>query len=277
MTNSTDPFNLEAVGSKIDRGISFIIYSDPGIGKTTMSATLPSDVTLIINTEAGLGPLLGSGHHVFNVVKACNNTGKDLEAVMSDIYLKLRTGDHPYENVVVDNLSELEQQLIHSLTTKHGKEVPELREYGEASYKMKEWLHNFRDLVFNNINVIFNAWEFPLDIRNSDGQVLTKTFPMVGKKIAPQACGIVDCVGHLEIYPKSGKRWVRFGPHDQYITKSQFKGLDMGEQPEFPYILDKLRAYDYSGDNKSGSAEDEADAQTETKSTKTKGVKDGSS
>jgi phage nucleotide-binding protein len=273
MTNPADPFNLESVGNKIDRGISFIIYSDPGIGKTTMACTLPSQVTLIINTEAGLGPILGSGHHVFNVVKACNNTGKDLESVISDIYLKLRTGDHPYENVVVDNLSELEQQLIHSLTSKRGKEVPELREYGEAAYKMKEWVHNFRDLVFNNINVVFNAWEFPLDIRNSDGQVLTKTFPMCGKKLAPQACGIVDCVGHLEIYPKSGKRWVRFGPHDQFITKSQFKGLDMGELPEFPHILDKLRAYDYSADY----PQDEVDVQKETKNEKKKGVKDGNS
>jgi phage nucleotide-binding protein len=260
MTNNpTDPFALEKVGSTIDRGISFVIYSDPGIGKTTMATTLPADTTLIINTEAGLGPLLGTGHNVFNVIKAVNNTDKDLEWVIADIYRRLRTHDTQFENVVVDNLSELEQLLIHHLTTKRGKETPELREYGESAFKMKEWVHNFRDLVFNNINVVFNAWEFPLDIRNNDGQVLTKTFPMVGKKLAPQLCGIVDVVGHLEIYPKSGKRWVRFGAHDQYITKSQFKGLDMGEPPEFPYIIDKLRAYDYSADNQSGNQEDNPD------------------
>jgi phage nucleotide-binding protein len=245
----TDPlaaFGLDKVGDKIDRGISFVIYSDPGIGKTTLATTLPSDVTLIINTEAGLGPLLGTGHSVFNVSKAVLFKNGDLEGVISDLYRQLAAFEHPFENVVIDNLSELEQQLIHHMTVKHGKEVPELREYGEASYKMKEWMHNFRDLVFKNINVVFNAWEFPMDIRNTDGQVLTKTFPMVGKKIAPQLCGIVDVVGHLEIYPKSGKRWVRFGPSDQYITKSQFQGLDLGEPPEFPYILDKLRGYEYS-------------------------------
>jgi phage nucleotide-binding protein len=248
-------FGLDKVGSKIDRGISFVIYSDPGIGKTTMATTLPADVTLIINTEAGLGPLLGTGHNIFNVVKAVQNTGKDLEYVISDIYMKLRTGDHPFENVVIDNLSELEQQLIHSLTMKRGKEVPELREYGESSFKMKEWMHNFRDLVYNNINVVFNAWEFPLDIRNSDGQILTKTFPMIGKKIAPQLCGIVDVVGHLEIYP------------NQYITKSHFKGLDMGEYPDFPTVLDKLRHYDYSvaETDSTGSSEDKAEAEAKAK------------
>lgn len=263
----TDPFGLEDVGDKIDRGISFVIYSDPGIGKTTMATTFEPDVTLIINTEAGLGPLLGGGHNVFNVVKAVNNTDKDLEWVISDIYQKLRTSDHVWENVIIDNLSELEQLLIHSLTTKRGKEVPELREYGEASFKMKEWIHNFRDLVFNNINVVFNAWEFPIDIRNSDGAIITRTFPMIGKKLAPQLCGIVDCVGHLEIYPKSGKRWVRFGPHEQYITKSQFKGLEMGEPPEFPYIIDKLRAYDYSqADDSAGSSKDNPESKGKGKS-----------
>jgi phage nucleotide-binding protein len=264
--NPTDPLDLEKVGAKIDRGISFVIYSDPGVGKTTMATTFPPDVTLIINTEAGLGPLLGTGHNVFNVVKAVNNTGRDLETVISDIYHRLRTGDHTWENVIIDNLSELEQLLIHSLTTKRGKEVPELREYGEASFKMKEWIHNFRDLVFSNINVVFNAWEFPIDIRNADGAILTRTFPMIGKKLAPQLCGIVDCVGHLEVYPKSGKRWCRFGPHDQYITKTQFKGLDMGEPPEFPYILDKLRAYDYGSvpdttSDSAGSGEDKGAGQ----------------
>ena len=268
---TTDPlksFGLDKVGSKIDRGISFVIYSDPGVGKTTMSTTLPADVTVLINTEAGLGPILGTGHQVFNVGKAVANANGDLEKVISDFYQKLRTGNHPFENVVIDNLSELEQQLIQSITTKHGKEVPELREYGEASYKMKEWMHNFRDLVFQNINVVFNAWEFPMDIRNTDGQVLTKTFPMIGKKIAPQLCGIVDVVGHLEIYPKSGKRWVRFGPSDQYITKSQFQGLDMGEPPEFPHILDKLRMHEYSKGNQSGGAEHPAPEQVKQETKK---------
>jgi phage nucleotide-binding protein len=238
-------FNLETVGNQINRGISFIIYSDPGVGKTTMAATLPSDSTLIINSEAGLGPLLGTGHHVFNVLRE-TGSGKSVEQVIDDVYSKLRTQSHPFKNVVVDNLSELEQQLILSLTQRRGKDAPELREYGESSYKMREWCHNFRDLVYNNINVIFNAWEFPIEIKNSDGQVVSRTFPMIGKKVAPQVCGIVDVVGHLEVNSKSNKRWVRFGPHDQYVTKCQFQGLEMGEHPDFPTIIKKLMDHDYT-------------------------------
>ena len=84
-----------------------------------------------------------------------------------------------------------------------------------------------------------------MEIKKVEGVVITKTFPKIGKTIAPNICGIVDVVGHLEVHEKSGKRWIRFGPSDQYITKSQFKGLENGEPADFPLIIGKLLAYNY--------------------------------
>jgi hypothetical protein len=117
---------------------------------------------------------------------------------------------------------------------------------------MKEWMRLFRDLTLQGITVVFNAWEFPLEIKNVDGSIITKTFPLIGKRIAPQVCGIVDVVGHLEVHEKSGKRWLRLGPSDQYITKCQFKGLDSGEPADLPLILGKLYGYDYKPEVKNG-------------------------
>jgi len=181
---------LEKMPNKINRGISIIIYSDPGIGKTTLAATLPPGETLIITAEAGLGPLLGTDHHVFDILKVIEN--HDIEKVIVDLYKHLRTEKHPYKNIVIDNLSELEQQLILNLTKQRNKHTPEIREYGDSSYKMKEWVHLFRDLIYQGINVVFNAWEFPLEIRNAEGSIMSRTFPLIGKKIAPQICGLVD-------------------------------------------------------------------------------------
>ena len=147
--------SLKPVGNKIDRGISMIIYGNPGVGKTTLATTLPTDDTLIINAEAGLGPLLGKGHVVFNILEAVKDN--EFEKVIDDLYKNLRTTKHPFKNVVLDNLSEIENQLILNVTERHGKEAPTLREYGDSSYKMKQWIHQFRDLVYNKINVIFNA------------------------------------------------------------------------------------------------------------------------
>ena len=234
---------FQTVPNTINRGLAFIIYADPGVGKSTLASTLPVGETLIINSECGLGPLLGTDHVVFNVLDAIQT--KPLEEVIDELYRYLRTQKHPFKYVVLDNLSELEQQLILHLTNKRKKETPELKEYGDSAFKMREWVHNFRDLIYQGITVVMNAWEFPLEIKNVEGVIITKTFPMIGKKIAPQLCGIVDCVGHLEVHEKSGKRWIRFGPSDQYITKSQFKGLENGEPADFPLIIGKLLAYNY--------------------------------
>lgn len=236
---------FEKTPSKINRGIAIIIYSDPGVGKTTLSATLPQDETLIINTEAGLGPLLGTGHVVWNLLAAIKDY--EIEKTIDELYLHLRTQKHPFKYVVLDNISELNEQLVLNLTRRRGKDVPELKEFGDAAFKMRQWIHDFRDLVYQDINVVFNAWEAPLEIRNNEGVIITRTFPMCGKKVSPQICGIVDVVMHLEVHEKTGKRWLRIGPSDQYITKTQFKGLDsVGEVADLPAILGKIMHYDYS-------------------------------
>lgn len=235
---------FDKISDKLDRGISLIIYSNPGVGKTTLASTLPPGETLFINVEGGTGPLMGTKHVVFNLPAAVKNF--EIEGVVDELYKYLRTVKHGFKYIVIDNMSELEQQLILNLTLRRGKETPELREYGDVGFKMKEWVRLFRDLVYQNITVIFNAWEVPLELKNIDGAIVTQTFPMIGKKLAPQACGIVDVVGHLEVYEKTGKRWVRFGPSEQYITKSQFAGLGMGEPADFPLILGKLYGYDYA-------------------------------
>jgi len=236
--------NIETVTSKLDRGVAMIIYSNPGVGKTTLASTLPVGETIFINVEGGVGPLMGTGHVLFNLPNAVKDY--EIEEAVDNLYKYLRTEKHGFKYVVVDNMSELEQQLLLNLTMRRKKDTPELREYGDVGFKMKEWVRLFRDLVYQGITVVFNAWEIPLEIKNVDGAVITQTFPMIGKKLAPQACGIVDIVGHLEVYEKTGKRWVRFGPSDQYITKSQFQGLESGEPADMKFILDKLYSYDYS-------------------------------
>ena len=235
--------NFEKSPTAINRGISLVIYGDPGTGKTTLATTLPAGETLIINSEAGLGPLLGTNHVVFNLLAAVK--GYEIEAVVDELYKYLRTQKHEFKYVVIDNMSELEQQLILNLTMRRGKDTPELREYGDVGFKMKEWVRLFRDLTYQGITVVFNAWEFPLEIKNIEGSIITKTFPLIGKRIAPQVCGVVDVVGHMEVHEKSGKRWIRFGPSEQYITKCQFKGLDTGEPADLPLILNKLMTYNY--------------------------------
>jgi len=242
-------YELSKVGNKIDRGISCIIYANPGAGKTTLATTLPPDETIIINAEGGLGPLLGKGHTVFHLLGHIKEG--EFEKTLDGFYKYLRTEEHPFKYVVLDNISEIENQLILHITQRHGKEAPTLREYGDSSYKIKQWVHQFRDLVYHGMNVVFNAWEFPVEIRNVEGNIVTLICPKLSKSIIPMACGCVDVVGHLEVHEKTGKRWIRLRPNDQYLCKSQFKGIggpndDSGELPDLKALFQKIYDYDYS-------------------------------
>lgn len=232
---------FEKAPNKINRGIAFLIYADPGIGKTTLATTLPEEETLIVNTEAGLGPTLGTKHVIFNL--------KDDLSQLQELYEYLRTQEHPFKYVVLDNISEMEQWMIATLTKGRRKDFVEVKEYGDAGYKMREYLTLFRDLIYQNITVVFNAWEMPLEIKNSNGEIVTKAYPKLFKRVAPEIAGKVDIVGHLEMYQKTGDRYIRFEPTREVLAKSQFKGIEKFEPAEFMPILKKLYAHDYGGED----------------------------
>jgi phage nucleotide-binding protein len=172
--------------------------------------------------------------------------GMNIETAMTSLYKSIRTGEIQFENIVIDNVSELSDQLTHFFTTSRNKEFPEIREHGDTAYKFREWMHNWRDLVEMGINVVFNAWEMDYDIAVADGLVTTRTCPKVGKSNVPSVCGICDVVARLEVHEKSGKRWLRVGPSKQYMTKTQFSGLENGEVADLPTIINKIKEFDYS-------------------------------
>ena len=230
---------VKIIGNTIDRGISIIIYGDTGRGKTTLASTLPVGETLIINTEAGLGPLLGTGHAFLNL----NIDFKQLERVYQD----LRCKDHGYKNVVIDNISEMQDWMLRILYEGRKKNFPDLKEHGDTATKMKEYITLFRDLTTERgMNVIFNAWEYPAEIERTEGGVVTRMYPKLYPKITIDICGKVDAVGHLEVDDKTKIRSIRFAGTSKIMAKCQFKGIKEVEEANLPNVIAKIKAFNYT-------------------------------
>ena len=239
MTINLQGFNVEKAPNVINRGISVIVYANPGVGKTTLATSLPPESTLIINAEAGLGPLIGKGHAIIHLQNIQSKGG--VPEIVAGLLTSIRQdAGKTIRNVVIDNVSELLNLALLETTVKRGKAMPSLQEHGESSFRVSEWMHQFRDLTFLGINVVFNAWEQVMEIAQSDGVIVTKTVPMIGKKTAVMAAGIVDICAHLEVHEKTGKRWLRIAPSDQYLTKCQF-GWVKNTLADLPSLFDEVK------------------------------------
>lgn len=214
-------FNLVRAPKTLDRGISMIVYANPGIGKTTLSTTLPPEDTVIINCEAGIGPLLGKDHWLIDFQASCKNNQKDVPENLGCLLGALRA-DKTIRNVVVDNISELLNLALIESTVKRSKLMPEKSEYGENSFRAHDWIHQFRDLTFYGKNVFILAWETAVEITRNDGVVVTQTVPMIGKRTAYTSAGIVDVCARLEVDQGTDTRWLRLRPSEQYLTKCQY-------------------------------------------------------
>ena len=85
----------------------------------------------------------------------------------------------------------------------------------------------------------------------SDAGTTSKIGPKVTKGIVEDVCGKVDAVGHLEVFEKTGDRFIRFTGNSKMIAKCQFKGLHeengiILEEANLPNIISKVKAYSYA-------------------------------
>lgn len=237
-------FKYEIAPTSLDRGISILIYGNPGVGKTTLGCTLPKEETLFVVTEAGIGPLIGKGFQYFDVLAAMkNNPLVPLEEIIQEFYKSLRTNPKlPFKYIVIDNLTELENQLLGDYTKRRKKPFPEAKEYGDVAYRIHEWVTLFRDLQYQGITVVFNVWEKQYELKSQTGESYTMAYPYLSGRNAAQIPGIVDAVGHLEIITGGDgpQWWVQFGPDSMHLTKCQFP-VGLGKEPaDLMVILNKI-------------------------------------
>ena len=192
--------------------VTGLIYSIPGMGKTTLLGQLPGK-TLIIDVDKGTSVLRG-------------NPNVDIVRLSEDLHelpeiVKELQGKCEYDNVCLDSLSELERGLL-AYYGRMGKldGVPEMASYQRVDFKIIDWCRQLRALP---CNVFFTAWETQKEIVSQTGEKYSQARPMLREKNTDNVCGLCDIVGQILMNPKDGMRYVRLEGTQSAIAKDRIQ------------------------------------------------------
>lgn len=192
---------------------TYLIYGAPGMGKTS-SAKYFLGKTLVLDID-----------RTSNVLKGCPNIdivevdNLDTYKFWSDL-LKELVDQHKgkYDNIMVDNLSELERCILADFGRKgKNRGVPAQGDYQVMQFMV---VNSLRYLKQMDCNIILTAWEETDLYTDSNGQQYNRSYPRINKKVVDNICGLCNVVGRLMINSE-GKRGFILTASNSTYAKNQ--------------------------------------------------------
>jgi hypothetical protein len=147
---------------------------------------------------------------------------------MQRVYDGLYKGEHDYQTVVLDSLTEIQKfsmyNIMRDVLKEHpdrDPEVPSIREWGKNIEQIRKLVRAFRDLP---MNTIFTALA-TTDKDNKTGQVTTR--PSLSGKLAMEVGGFVDIMLYMNTKVVDGEllRLVQSVGTDSVIAKDRSDNL----------------------------------------------------
>ncbi len=232
--------------------LSALFYGRSGTGKTTLASSFPKPALLLDIREKGTDSVFD----VEDLDVLSVTSWEDVE----DVYWMLKKEGH-YKTVIIDQVSAMQDLCQRAILEEEEKDKMSLRLFGELSGRMKTWLLNYRDLVDEDIHVVFLAHDrtFGNDDSDDDDQAID---PNVGPRLMPSiattlsgAVKVIGCtfiqevVGPKDIKTKTRSREVnyciRIGAHGVYTTKLRTSKSNpvppIMVNPSYSKIIDLMR------------------------------------
>lgn len=204
-----------------------LFYCSTGVGKTTTAGIIAEKSkgkTLILDVDRTITTSLGKGEIVKDIsridIRQVDNvhTWSDWESVLKELSDMKKNGKLDYENIVVDNISELERCILSDLGSQgKNKGVPAQADYQYMQFKLVNSLRFMKSL---GVNVIWTAWETYENYTHPDGTQYTRSYPKISAKIVDNICGLCDIVGKI-VAKSDGTRGIVLEATQNVYAKNQ--------------------------------------------------------
>lgn len=215
----------EAVKQK--QPITCLAYCAPGVGKSTFLGLVgekSQGETLVLDIDRTFIPTMSKNEvvHDFERIEVMPidniETWDSWTNTLTELKRRKDKGELPYENICVDNLSELERCILSDLGSKgKNKGVPAQADYQYMQFKL---VNSLRFLKSLGVNVYLTAWETTEQFQNPDGSSYSRVYPKVSAKIVDNICGLCDVVGRI-IVNKEGARGLLMEASQNVYAKNQ--------------------------------------------------------
>ena len=219
--------------NELKRGHDFsaLIYSAPGVGKTSTAKYLPGK-TLVIDIDRTTNVLAGEE----NIDIVYLDTTQPFHS--TKVLLKEIHDNHldDYDNIFIDNLSEFENawfgQKAKESKTKNGQDMgtPQMQDYNAYTYYILDMIRYINS--WSGINKVYTAWEMQVPVASSTGQTYNKFYPDVREKVLNGLLGLMNMVGRMVVNKETGNRGFLLNPSDDTYAKNQIDNREFALQSE---------------------------------------------
>lgn len=224
-------------------GVKMLVYSEAGMGKTVLTATLPSPV--LISAESGMLSLkkknlerlfgIGNPSITYNVptiiIQNIDQLSECYEWVSKSNEAK------QFQSVALDSITEIAEVVLNNAK----RQVKDPRQaYGELLEKMETTLKKFRDLQSKHVYM-----SSKLEPIKDEATGIIKYGPMMpGSKLGPKLPYLFDEVFRLGVNKSPNGESYRFlqtQPDLQYICKDRSGALRMLEPAHLWQIIETIQ------------------------------------
>lgn len=207
--------------------ITCLAYCQPGVGKSTFIGLIGEQSkgkTLVLDIDRTFIPTMSKGEIVHDFdrieVRQIDNvtTWDDWENTLKELGELKKAGKLDFENICVDNISELERCILSDLGRQgKNKGVPSQADYQYMQFKL---VNSLRFLKSLEVNVYWTAWETTEQFQHPDGAYYSRIYPKMSVKIVDNICGLCDVVGRIAVN-KEGARGIIMEASQNTYAKNQ--------------------------------------------------------